>query len=111
MKKSSFLLLIPASLLLIGASAHAATDSKASTPNIQLNCNGSSLTLGQSQAEVTKACGEASYTRNSKKSNSTTLFYKTPEATASIENKTKLKFVNDKLVEISYERENKQFDD
>ncbi|WP_151193233.1 DUF2845 domain-containing protein [Cysteiniphilum sp. JM-1] len=113
MKKSSFLLLIPTSLLFIGTDAYAATASKASTPTptIQLNCNGSVLNLGQTQAEVTKACGEASYTRSSKKHNSTSLYYKTPEATASIENKTKLKFVNDKLVEISYERENKKFDD
>ncbi|WP_192482778.1 MULTISPECIES: DUF2845 domain-containing protein [Cysteiniphilum] len=109
MKKSSFLLLVPTSLLLIGASAHAATDSKASTPNIQLNCNGSVLNLGLSQAEVIKACGEASDARNFSDSNR--LYYKTPEADASIENKTKLKFVNDKLVEISYERENKKFDD
>ena len=111
MKKSSFLLLVPTSLLLIGASAHAATESKTSALTTQLSCDGHPLTLGQSQAEVTKACGEASYSRNSKKNNHTTLFYKTPEANASIENKTKLKFVNDKLVEISYERENKKFDD
>ncbi|WP_440615236.1 hypothetical protein [Cysteiniphilum sp. 6C5] len=111
MKKLAFLLFVPTSFFFASTSVHAATESKASTPDIQLNCNGSALTLGQSQAEITKTCGEASYTRNSKKYNNTTLFYKTPEATASIENKTKLKFVNDKLVEISYERENKQFDD
>ncbi len=109
MKKSSFLLLIPTSLFFV--TANAVTESKTSALTTQVSCNGHPLTLGQSQAEVTKACGEASYSRNSKKHNHITLFYKTPEATASIENKTKLKFVNDKLVEISYERENKKYDD
>ena len=110
MKKLAFLLLMPTSLLFIGANVYAATDSKAPSTNIQLTCNGTTITLGQSQAEVIKACGEASYTRSSKKSTSTKLFYKEYNKTPPIESKTKLEFVNDKLVEISYERENKNFD-
>ncbi|WP_162896466.1 DUF2845 domain-containing protein [Cysteiniphilum halobium] len=111
MKKSLFVLLIPASLLLLSTNSYAAGN-KASVSNIQLTCNGTALTLGQSQAEIAKSCGEPSYTRNYRKSNSTTLTYKQVDPKDSlIVSKTKFKFINDQLKEISYEFENEKFDD
>ena len=118
MKKTVHLSMLTSGLILLGNSAFAAsnmaTDVKSNpTNNITLTCNGNTISLGQNQAQISKYCGKPSLTRNYKKSNSTVLAYKyvDPSNNKLMVTKTKLKFRNDKLQDISYESEDEKFDD
>ncbi|WP_018300453.1 DUF2845 domain-containing protein [Fangia hongkongensis] len=66
-----------------------------------ISCNDTNITLGMSAEQVQKACGKpfSTHTRTTK----TYLKYKT--LTGTVETETKMKFVNNKLVSLSYEQE------
>ncbi|WP_116964828.1 DUF2845 domain-containing protein [Fastidiosibacter lacustris] len=106
MSKNKTLIAMTAAGLLISSLSLAAEN------NFLLSCNGKTISLNQTQAEVIKSCGEPSITRNYKKSKSTILAYKFVDPNDSlIVTKAKFRFVNEKLKDISYDSENEKFDD